>query len=48
MGFDQNDPGPIVVPAKRTTKVNICLAVGVVTFLAIGFAAMTVFEHIHR
>jgi hypothetical protein len=36
MGFDQNDNQPIVVPAKRTTKVNIGIIVGVLVFFVIG------------
>jgi hypothetical protein len=40
MGFDKNDSGPIVEPAKRTTKVNIGLVAGVVVFLGIGIAAV--------
>jgi hypothetical protein len=45
MGFDKNDPKPIINPAKKTTKVNFSIVIGVFVFLAIGFAAMAVFEH---
>jgi hypothetical protein len=40
MGFDKNDPGPLVQSANKTTKVNISLVVGVVLFIAIGGAAI--------
>ncbi|HEY8993765.1 MAG TPA: hypothetical protein VIM71_03695 [Lacunisphaera sp.] len=36
MGFDQNDPRPIVNVHKRTTKVNIWMAVGVGVFFLLG------------
>ena len=36
MGFDQNDNQPIVVPAKRTTKVNIVIIAAVLVFFVIG------------
>jgi hypothetical protein len=36
MGFDQNDPRPIINVHKRTTKVNIWMAVGVLVFLTVG------------
>lgn len=36
MGFDQNDNQPIVVPAKRTTKVNIGIIAGVLVFFGAG------------
>ena len=29
MGFDKNDPGSIIQPAKKTTQVNIGIVVGV-------------------
>jgi hypothetical protein len=45
MGFDKNDPKPIINPAKRTTKVNISIAAAVFVFLAVGFVAMGLFEH---
>ncbi len=47
MGFDKNDARPIVEPAKRTTKVNISIAVAVVVFFAIGFAAILWLRSIH-
>jgi len=48
MGFDQNDAKPIIDPAKRTTKVNIGVAVGVLLFLAIGAVAIASYAHIHH
>lgn len=47
MGFDKDDNRPIIKPARKTTKVNISLAVGVVVFLAIGMAAIAVYAHFH-
>jgi len=48
MGFDKNDPRPIIEPARRTTKVNISIAVAVVVFLAIGAVAIAVYAHSHH
>lgn len=36
MGFDQNDPRPIMNVHKRTTKVNLWMVVGVVAFFVTG------------
>ena len=36
MGFDQNDPRPIMNVHKRTTKVNLWMVVGVVAFFVVG------------
>lgn len=36
MGFDKNDPRPVVNPAKRTTKVNVAIIVGVVVFFLVA------------
>ncbi|HZZ20664.1 MAG TPA: hypothetical protein VFE25_14915 [Opitutaceae bacterium] len=47
MGFDQNDPKPIVDTAKRTTKVNFSIVVAVLVFFAIGGGALAFFHHIH-
>ncbi len=43
MGFDQDQPGPVVNVHKRTTKVNIWLVVGVLVFLAAGGVLIWVF-----
>ena len=43
MGFDQNDPRPIVNVHKRTTKVNIWMVVGVSLFFAFGALAIWLF-----
>jgi hypothetical protein len=47
MGFDKNDAGPIVEPAKRTTKVNISMVVAVVVFFALGAAAILWLRSVH-
>lgn len=36
MGFDQNQPGPIVNVHKRTTKVNLWIVFAVLLFLIGG------------
>jgi hypothetical protein len=40
MGFDQNDPRPIIQLAKRTTKVNLVTVAAVLVFLLIGAGAI--------
>lgn len=45
MGFDQNQPGPVVNVHKRTTKVNIWIVVGVLLFLTAGGVLIWVFTH---
>jgi hypothetical protein len=47
MGFDNANNGPIVQPAKKTTKVNFSLAAGVLIFIAIGFAAIAWMRFFH-
>jgi hypothetical protein len=47
MGFDQNDAGPIIKPARKTTKVNLSLVVGVVIFFIFGGAAIAWMIHRH-
>ena len=46
MGFDENPPSPdkLVNPHKRTTQVNIGVAVGVIIFFGIGVFAMWYFS----
>jgi hypothetical protein len=48
MGFDTNDPKPIVQPAKKTTKVNISMAVAVVIFFVLGGAAIAWMKFSHH
>ena len=36
MGFDQNDPRPIINVHKPATKVNLWMVVGVLVFLLAG------------
>ena len=45
MGFDQNQPGPIVNVHKRTTKVNLWMVVAVLVFLVVGAGLIWVFKH---
>jgi hypothetical protein len=47
MGFDKNDPQPIIQPAKKTTKVNIGMVVGVALFFVIGGIAIAIMHHLH-
>jgi hypothetical protein len=43
MGFDQNDPSPIIQPKKRTTKVNLFVATAVFIFLSLSVAGIVYF-----
>lgn len=36
MGFDKDDTSPVVNVEKRTTKVNIWMAVSIIVFFAIA------------
>jgi hypothetical protein len=47
MGFDQNDPRPVVNVHKRTTKVNIWMVIGVLVFLAVGAVAVWIYTQRH-
>ncbi|HEX2900721.1 MAG TPA: hypothetical protein VHS96_13445 [Bacteroidia bacterium] len=47
MGFDQNDPSPIVNVHKRTTKVNLWMVVGVVAFFIIGGLGIWLYTRMH-
>jgi hypothetical protein len=47
MGFDQNDPRPIINVHKRTTKVNLWMVVGVLFFFIVGGLAVWVFVQRH-
>lgn len=47
MAFDKNNAGPIVQPAKKTTKVNISLIIGVIVFLGIGLAGLLWMRSVH-
>lgn len=42
MGFDKDQPGPLVEPEKRTTKVNIWMALAILLFFLI--AGLVVFR----
>ncbi len=46
MGFDKNDPAPLVEPERRTTKVNFGIAIGVALFFAFGAAAVIWMRHL--
>lgn len=45
MGFDENQPGPIVNVHKRTTKVNFWMVVAVLLFLTVGIVLIWVVKH---
>lgn len=47
MGFDQNDPKPVIVPSKKTTKVNLIMAAAVVLFLAACIVAVWYMHSMH-
>jgi hypothetical protein len=47
MGFDQNDPKPVLVPAKRTTKVNIIMVAAVILFFIICLVAVMYMHRMH-
>lgn len=49
MGFDENPPSPdqLVNVHKRTTKVNLAVAGGVVVFLLIGLGFLIYFAVTH-
>src|SRR5688572_28266049 len=36
MGFDKDDTQPVVNTSKRTTKVNISMAIGILVFFAVA------------
>lgn len=36
MGFDKDDPRPVVDVQKRTTKVNISIVIGVLLFFLVA------------
>jgi hypothetical protein len=40
MGFDKNDPTPVVQFSKRTTKVNLSMILAVLAFFVIAGAAI--------
>jgi len=43
MGFDQNDPRPILNPHKKTTQVNIWMVVAVLAFFVGGAIAILIY-----
>ncbi len=45
MGFDQNDPRPIMNVHKKTTKVNLWMVAGVVVFFVAGGIAVWLYAH---
>jgi hypothetical protein len=47
MGFDKNDAGPVIQPAKKETKINIGMAVGVLIFFIIGGIAIGYMKYWH-
>ena len=36
MGFDKDEPGPVVNPHKKTTQVNLWMVAGVILFFVLG------------
>lgn len=47
MGFDQNDPRPIMNPQKRTTRVNLWMVAWMIAFFAIGGVAVWLYVQGH-
>jgi hypothetical protein len=47
VGFDKNDPAPLVQTERRTTKVNFGIAIGVLLFFAFGVAAVIWMRHLN-
>jgi hypothetical protein len=47
MGFDKNDPRPIIEPAKKDTKINIGMVIGVVIFFVLGGLAIMWMKSVH-
>ena len=44
MAFDQNQSGPVVEPAKKTTQVNLWMALAVIIFFLCGGLAIRWFH----
>ena len=40
MGFDKDQPGPIVQPARKTTQVNFWMVIAIVIFFVAGGVAI--------
>jgi preprotein translocase subunit SecE len=47
MGFDKNDPRPVMQPAKKETKINISMVVAVIIFFVLGGIAIAYMKHWH-
>ncbi len=47
MGFDQDDPRPIMNVHKRTTKVNLWMVAAVVVFFVVGGAMVWLYVRWH-
>ena len=47
MGFDKNDPRPVIQPEKKETKINITMVVAVIIFFALGGAAIGYMKYWH-
>jgi hypothetical protein len=45
MGFDKNDPKPVVQPARGETKVNIGMIVAVLFFFVLAAAGIVWIRH---
>lgn len=44
MGFDQNDPRPIVNVRKKTTQVNVWMVIALVMFFVAGALAIWIYS----
>jgi hypothetical protein len=47
MGFDKNDPRPVIVPAKKTTKVNLIMVAAVIIFFLVCIGAVWYMHSVH-
>jgi hypothetical protein len=47
MGFDQNDPRPVINVHKRTTKVNLWMVAWVAVFFVVGGIAIWLYVQRH-
>ena len=46
MGFDKDDPRPLIDVSKRTTKVNLWMVVSIVVFfILVGFVVWALWLH---
>jgi hypothetical protein len=48
MGFDQNDPRPVLNVKKKTTQVNIWMAIAVLMFFVAGGLAIWIYASLPK